>query len=379
MKIPINQSHNAHIYKMAHGLPLHITQLIDELAYEDTEPALLKRRPLLQCDISLRKAFTSLGFTTETGTFKREISAKEAIEAIKEACEEGARERAREEGEIAVDLSVSPGFEISWGKPCSTPLFPKTDGDSLPSFTPLLEHSDYPLSGLWSPSPSPLPKPSISSFSPYLRTPTTKPSSLSSLSPDGPLLRSNRGLKTLSGKVYYLLRHIGLRTYKEVADQLLAENVWSVDRALEEKNVRRRVYDAINVLVAADMLKKVGKMVKIAHISPVKNALDLRIAAKTATLTKLIEQYHGLKAVLSRNQTLSCDFRWYPPFWIVTSDPAKALSIHTKRGELKVKSAKRLNVLGEELLSQVVRSPIEPITDVADLEVRCAQLLTCSL
>jgi hypothetical protein len=364
---------------MAQGLPLHIAQLIDELTYEDTEPALLKRKPLLQCDISLRKAFTSLGFTPETGTFQREISAKEAIEAIKEACEEGARERAREQGEIAVDLSVSPGFEVSWGKPCSTPLFPKADVESLPSFTPLLEHSDYPLSALWSPSLSPLPKPSISSFSPYLRTPTTKPSSLSSLSPDGPLLRSNRGLKTLSGKVYYLLRHIGLCTYKEVADQLLTENVWSVDRALEEKNVRRRVYDAINVLVAANMLKKVGKTVKIAHISHVKNALDLRIAAKTAALTKLIEQYRGLKAILSRNQTLSCDFRWYPPFWIVTSDPAKAVTIHTKRGELKVKSAKRLNILGEELLSQVICSPIEPVRGVSDLEVRCAQMLACSL
>jgi hypothetical protein len=127
------------------------------------------------------------------------------------------------------------------------------------------------------------------------------------------------------------------------------------------------------------MLKKVGKTVKIAHISHVKNALDLRIAAKTAALTKLIEQYRGLKAILSRNQTLSCDFRWYPPFWIVTSDPAKAVTIHTKRGELKVKSAKRLNILGEELLSQVICSPIEPVRGVSDLEVRCAQMLACSL
>ncbi|MEE4247550.1 MAG: hypothetical protein V2I33_19255 [Kangiellaceae bacterium] len=34
-----------------------------------------------------------------------------------------------------------------------------------------------------------------------------------------------------------------------------------VDRIKEEKNVRRRVYDAINVLIAAGILKRDGKMV----------------------------------------------------------------------------------------------------------------------
>jgi transcription factor Dp-1 len=34
-----------------------------------------------------------------------------------------------------------------------------------------------------------------------------------------------------------------------------------MDRIKEEKNVRRRVYDAINVLIAAGILRRDGKMV----------------------------------------------------------------------------------------------------------------------
>ena len=363
---------------MAQELPLHLAQLVKDLASEATEPALLKRRPLLQCDLSLRKAFSTLGFAAETGQFEREVSAKEAIEAIRKACEEGVRERESEVEDMAVDLSVSPGFELAWGKPCATPLFPKGDMESLPSCTPLLERGDSALSALWSPGSSQVPKPCISSFSPCLHTPTTKPSSsLPSFSPDCPLFRSCRGLKALSGKVFSLLRHAEVCSYKDVADRLLLESVWSAERVMEEKNVRRRVYDAINVLVAAEVLKKVGKVVKVARVPIVNSGLDLRIAAKTATLVKLMEQRHGLQALLVRNQTIPCSWRWHPPLWLVSS--RKSVTIQANRGELLVKSASKLHLRGEEVLSQVVCSPLEPLRDASDLATRCAQLLACPL
>lgn len=361
---------------MAESLPLHLAQLMEELASEATEPVLLKRRPLLQCDYFLRKAFSTLGFVTETGQFEREVTAQEAIEEIRKACEEGAREREREQGEMAVDLSVSPGFELAWPRPCATPLFPKGDVESLPSFTPLLERGDSALSALWSPDSSQMPKPSISSFSPCLQTPTTKHSSSQlSLSPDGPLSRSCRGLKALSGQVYGLLRHMGVCTYKEVADQLLRQNVWSVEIVMEEKNVRRRVYDAINVLVAAEVLKKEGKVVKITQIPLVKSQFDLKIAAKTATLVKLMGQYRGLQALLARNQRISSSWRWCPPLWLISSK--KAVTIQANRGEISVKSASKLHLRGEEVLSQVACSPLELPKDPSDLAARCAQLLAC--
>ena len=52
-------------------------------------------------------------------------------------------------------------------------------------------------------------------------------------------------------------------SYKDVADQLIGEmdliNLPQGDR--NEKNIRRRVYDALNVLIASELVRKRGKSV----------------------------------------------------------------------------------------------------------------------
>ena len=50
-------------------------------------------------------------------------------------------------------------------------------------------------------------------------------------------------------------------TFKEVSDVLVAE-VWDAegeDMTKENKNVRRRVYDALNVLISSGIIKKSGR------------------------------------------------------------------------------------------------------------------------
>ena len=50
-------------------------------------------------------------------------------------------------------------------------------------------------------------------------------------------------------------------TFKEVSDELVAE-VWDAegeDMTKENKNVRRRVYDALNVLISSGIIKKSGR------------------------------------------------------------------------------------------------------------------------
>ncbi len=53
----------------------------------------------------------------------------------------------------------------------------------------------------------------------------------------------------------------GTTTYNEVADELVAEMKGDDDvgggAGYDEKNIRRRVYDAINVLMALDIIAKV--------------------------------------------------------------------------------------------------------------------------
>jgi hypothetical protein len=84
--------------------------------------------------------------------------------------------------------------------------------------------------------------------------------------------RSERGLKRLSVKVRDLVFRLKETSYKDVANRLIEELVTDEDydesgrkldkkssnerKTKEEKNVRRRVYDALNVLIASGVLKK---------------------------------------------------------------------------------------------------------------------------
>jgi hypothetical protein len=83
-----------------------------------------------------------------------------------------------------------------------------------------------------------------------------------------PTSRSTRGLKYLSIKVRDMVIQCGATTYQNVATELInglkVESIQGlhpydtkrVDNDKDEKNVRRRVYDALNVLIAAGVLKK---------------------------------------------------------------------------------------------------------------------------
>jgi len=56
----------------------------------------------------------------------------------------------------------------------------------------------------------------------------------------------------------------GRTTYGEVADELVAEILGGSegDQSYDEKNIRRRVYDALNVLLAMDMIAKDKKEIR---------------------------------------------------------------------------------------------------------------------
>lgn len=82
--------------------------------------------------------------------------------------------------------------------------------------------------------------------------------------------RSERGLKRLSVKVRDLVYRLKETSYKDVANRLIEELVFDNEvnssgldkkssnerKTKEEKNVRRRVYDALNVLIASGVLRK---------------------------------------------------------------------------------------------------------------------------
>lgn len=81
-----------------------------------------------------------------------------------------------------------------------------------------------------------------------------------------PTSKASRGLRHFSIQVCRFVESRGKTTYNEVADNLVRQVI--VQRRKEdpnckcdEKNIRRRVYDALNVLLAMDILRKDKKQI----------------------------------------------------------------------------------------------------------------------
>uniref|UniRef100_A0A1D1YRG6 Transcription factor-like protein DPB n=1 Tax=Anthurium amnicola TaxID=1678845 RepID=A0A1D1YRG6_9ARAE len=134
--------------------------------------------------------------------------------------------------------------------------------------------------------------------------------------------KSGRGLRQFSMKVCEKVQSKGRTTYNEVADELVAEfadpgsSLASPDQQqYDEKNIRRRVYDALNVLMAMDIISKDKKEIQwkglprtslndIEELKAERVALRNRIEKKSAYLQELEEQYVGLQNLVERNEQL---------------------------------------------------------------------------
>ncbi|XP_058109655.1 transcription factor-like protein DPB [Magnolia sinica] len=134
--------------------------------------------------------------------------------------------------------------------------------------------------------------------------------------------KGGRGLRQFSMKVCEKVESKGRTTYNEVADELVAEfadpssSLSSPDQQqYDEKNIRRRVYDALNVLMAMDIISKDKKEIQwkglprtslndIEELKAERIGLRTRIDKKAAYLQELEEQFIGLQNLVQRNENL---------------------------------------------------------------------------
>ncbi|GAX29124.1 transcription factor Dp-2 [Fistulifera solaris] len=103
--------------------------------------------------------------------------------------------------------------------------------------------------------PSPLPPETTTSESsaPILPSPQSVKSSKTVRSGD----KGYKGLRHFSLMVCKKVQEKGKTTYNQVADELvIAIKEEHADQQYDEKNIRRRVYDALNVLMAMDIIVK---------------------------------------------------------------------------------------------------------------------------
>lgn len=132
--------------------------------------------------------------------------------------------------------------------------------------------------------------------------------------------KGGRGLRQFSMKVSQKVESKGRTTYNEVADELVAEYA-NLDRTLvspdrqqyDEKNIRRRVYDALNVLMAMEIISKEKKEIQwkglpktsindAEQLKAEKLLLKSRIEKKASYFQELKEQLVGLQNLVKRNE-----------------------------------------------------------------------------
>eukprot|EP00252_Welwitschia_mirabilis_P021111 TRINITY_DN5314_c0_g2_i1.p1 TRINITY_DN5314_c0_g2~~TRINITY_DN5314_c0_g2_i1.p1 ORF type:complete len:399 (-),score=97.45 TRINITY_DN5314_c0_g2_i1:325-1521(-) len=131
-----------------------------------------------------------------------------------------------------------------------------------------------------------------------------------------------RGLRQFSMKVCQKVESKGRTTYNEVADELVAEfsnpsnaHVSPDQQQYDEKNIRRRVYDALNVLMAMDIISKDKKEIQwkglpstnphdLEDLKAERMALRSQIEKKMTYLQELEEQIIGLENLIHRNERL---------------------------------------------------------------------------
>ena len=151
------------------------------------------------------------------------------------------------------------------------------------------------------------------------------------------------GLRHFSMKVCRKVEEKGATTYNEVADELVREvfaERTSAKGKFDEKNIRRRVYDALNVLMAMDIISKDKKDIRWKGLpSNVHHDLDLlqregqfrraEVERKRESLRELLVQQVCFRNLVQHNQcresTLSTEEKIPLPFIVVNTNSSAVI------------------------------------------------------
>ncbi|XP_002458315.2 transcription factor-like protein DPB [Sorghum bicolor] len=123
------------------------------------------------------------------------------------------------------------------------------------------------------------------------------------------------GLREFSKIVSKKVESKGRTTYNEVADEICGElKLTLIGQEFDEKNIRRRVYDAFNVLIALRVITKDQKEIKWMGLSnfqyeyikleETRKELMIRVKNKKKLLQEIERQFDDLQNIKFRNQLL---------------------------------------------------------------------------
>jgi hypothetical protein len=381
------------------GVPAHLFDLVSEVqSGADIERVLLKHIDRLSTDRTLNLAYKSLGFSPDSRRFKRPLHKTEVLRTLRtEFTEQPFLSDFVSEGldwlnehDLRSDL-LRTFYDNSIdmiSDPNQLGLVSCEYPDPSELCLPVEESS---LSTMWSVPDAPL---SDDPGSPMSSSEALTP--MKGFSFDKSPSRKHKGLRVISISVRDIVSLKRTTTYKEVADLLIQELelgnlVEAKEQFKEEKNVRRRVYDALNVLVAAGVVSKTGKNVQWKN-----SALPVRLTNQTSKkaqinknsekrgfLRQLMEKVSHLEALMTRNRLCrqSTSILRMPFITLVPSDPTLSsvrstqlcIKTNTINTAAELRMQKPFLLLGD--LDVVVRVPLH--ADMSGLPAAARRL--CSV
>ena len=112
-------------------------------------------------------------------------------------------------------------------------------------------------------------------------------------------LKIKSELKNLSWSIKEIISKRKVSTYKEVANELISELASSSELTKDVRNIRRKIYDAINVLTATNIIEKQGKQIVL---KPKINAeRSVSVTKKKEKLVRLMDSYIATKNLFEQN------------------------------------------------------------------------------
>ena len=357
---------------MEKNLPHHISMLLSELEeacnYEDT---LIKHSYLLSKDVTLMQIYLKFGYCLKSNRFTKSLNLSQIRAAF---MQEYTMQQQSVENYFAEPHTIID-YEAEVRQEMLKFFFDQGINEIASSVDVGLEiPEDTSLASLWEDFfpqkrgvqfSTPLPKkvqkcPSTQAshcLTPSLiSTPFSEESEM-----DTP--RSTRGLRHLTTLVKQLVCKHQPTSFKNVAVKLIDELVVAdgPERVKEEKNVRRRVYDAINVLIAAGVLERDGRMVSWQKAcDPVEinqkkadtEKYRQKVQEKSKGLQGVLHKYIAIQHLMHRNSKISKNKPaiQFPFILLSTPDiPKNSMSIrvNSKATFLHMKFGKTVTIFGD--------------------------------
>jgi transcription factor Dp-1 len=165
--------------------------------------------------------------------------------------------------------------------------------------------------------------------------------------------KASRGLRHFSMMVCRKVEEKGTTTYNEVADELVKHVVAerlkeNPEGKCDEKNIRRRVYDALNVLMAMDIISKEKKEITWkglptadkANMESMQKEIEYRrfqIERKKEALKDLLTQQVCFRNLVLRNQDAGMASEKIPlPFIVVSTNSLAVIQCDMSRDRTDV-------------------------------------------